>query len=193
MLQFSKHPLTSHYSFQTSVRGMLMSLPSPVPRNGQKMFKAESWEKGRKQRENEENIADLVADIGSCLLQPLLNLREEETDLVEDEAESVSVTLPTRAALVHDLIPFLPLLGKEVLRALPTHAASIVRELAIFPKPQATRGKLMDEDYVGEDEEGDTADTPSGLADLEEQEGKDAVVEELLYLEDDDIESCEDE
>lgn len=57
-MQFSRHALTSHYSFQVSVRGALLSLPSPVQRRGQKMYKSELWETQRKARENMDRISD---------------------------------------------------------------------------------------------------------------------------------------
>ena len=63
-LQFSRHALTSHYSFQVSVRGALMSLPTPVQRRGQKMYKSELWETQRKSRENMERIGDWMASFG---------------------------------------------------------------------------------------------------------------------------------
>lgn len=167
---------------------MLMSLPAPVPRRGQRMFKAEAWDRNRRQRENEQNIADLVSDVGSSLLQPLLQLDREE----DDDGDGMSITLPTRAALIYDLVPYLPLLGRKVLSSLPNHSAAIVKELAVFPPPQKARGNIMDEDYVGEDED-EADEAPVSLGELAEQEGQDVVVEELLYLPDDDIESFDDE
>lgn len=38
-----------------------MSLPSPVQRRGQKMYKSELWETQRKARENMDRIGDWMA------------------------------------------------------------------------------------------------------------------------------------
>lgn len=40
-----------------------MSLPSPVQRRGQKMYKSELWETQRKARENLDRIGDWMATI----------------------------------------------------------------------------------------------------------------------------------
>lgn len=52
-------PLTSQYSFAVSVRGTLISLPSPVPRRKQVLRKSELWDKLRLTRANEEGVEAL--------------------------------------------------------------------------------------------------------------------------------------
>lgn len=41
-----------------------MSLPSPVQRRGQKMYKSELWETQRKGRENLDRIGDWMGSLG---------------------------------------------------------------------------------------------------------------------------------
>ncbi|GAA99872.1 uncharacterized protein L969DRAFT_91813 [Mixia osmundae IAM 14324] len=54
-----RHPLISAYTFQVGIRGMAISLPCPVPRRGQKLYKAKIWEVQKEARENGEAMIDL--------------------------------------------------------------------------------------------------------------------------------------
>lgn len=49
----------ARYAALVSVRGVLMSLPSPVLRRGQRMFKPEFWANMKQARDNEDALGDL--------------------------------------------------------------------------------------------------------------------------------------
>ena len=57
---YRRLPLTSLYGFQLSIRGTLLSLPSPVPRRRQVLRKSELWENSRLERQNEEGIEEVM-------------------------------------------------------------------------------------------------------------------------------------
>ncbi|EJT99612.1 Rad17-domain-containing protein [Dacryopinax primogenitus] len=50
------NPQLPEYAFHLLIRGMLMSLPSPVPRRNQKLLKSAFWEINRKERDAQESL-----------------------------------------------------------------------------------------------------------------------------------------
>lgn len=141
-LQFSRHALTSHYSFQTAVRGALLALPSPVQRRGQKMYKSEIWEVQRKARDNADRVGDWIMLSMKChgsteegegehdwhLFKPPFFLMTD--DLIE--------LLPKRVLLQLELLPFMGLIQAPHKSFLA--AANNVRptgaEGSLFKRPQ---------------------------------------------------------
>lgn len=107
IFQFTRHALTSHYSFQVAVRGALVSLPSPPQRRGQKMYKSEVWEAQRKQRDNMHSITDWTAAMTKA------NLSFADTHNPENESSDLAALpelLPSKLYLHLELLPYLGLI-----------------------------------------------------------------------------------
>ena len=178
--QSTRHPLTSHYSFQVAVRGTIMSLPSPVPRRGQRMTKAVVWERNRVQRERMATVPELILGLS----------RATETSLI------------AQSALLNDGVPYLALAAARsaaVRQSLPTHCLALIRDLAAFPtvgavERSARAGAALDETDLDMDSAAADADA-SGVAggpvtELDAAAGELRIEadHELLYLVEDDIE-----
>jgi cell cycle checkpoint protein len=141
---------------------MMMSLPAPVPRKGQKMFKAELWERNRKMRDNAASVHTLVPALSRAY--------GKSTDNPPG--------LTTRRILVNELLAYPSLIAKSgQLDELPAHVLALAKELSTFKNLHSSL-QVMDEDELEKAEDGDVG--LPGAADGAEDE-------ELLYLPEDDI------
>ncbi|EST07571.1 P-loop containing nucleoside triphosphate hydrolase [Kalmanozyma brasiliensis GHG001] len=140
--QYRHSSLSAYYSFLISTRGTLLHLPSPVPRNGQKLGKATWWDVQKKLRVLLQDVEDIKASstggAGRVEREDAGGGRFQRTKFNQptslDEVERTDAGLgeeATRATLLHSnpvtlVTEVLPLLAKIQ----PSGVDSKVHELA---------------------------------------------------------------
>ena len=152
-----------------------MSLPTPVPKNNQKIRKPETWDRNKKLRENYESAIAL-----STTLTPLLF----------QHAGSDNSFVPSKSALLSDYIPFLPLLPSTS-KSLPQHVQTLIKELAVYPPPESLnlQGQVLDEQETEVDGTQPMEESfVSGAQEMEIDAPMEEPAQSGLLLSDDDIE-----
>lgn len=134
-----------------------MSLPSPVPRKGQKMFKADMWDRNRKMRENHQALASIATAYGQTF-KPLSSFITVDERRREQES-SASLTRPTQRLLSRDLVPYFKLVSPTTLNSfLPPYAVTLAQSLSyVALESRTTTSGLLDEHEVDEIEESTSA------------------------------------
>lgn len=154
---------------------MLLSLPSPVPRKGQKIYKADIWEHNRQARENEQAFASLV---------PALARQHRPANQAQSTPTDAQMQMNTRRVASLEIIPHLKhLLQSTFVRSLPPFATALVQDLsslAILKATENTSGVLDEHDIGGDD---DNDDEPSTAHNAEQS----SINTDDWFLDEDDI------
>lgn len=176
-----------------------MSLPSPVPRRNQKMYKADLWDRTRKMRENELAVATLVLAFAKTH-RPLQPPSNRESATRENEEIDDKTQLSTTRVVGQEIVPFLKLLEPASYGGdLPVFATNLIKELSQLEALENVghvSGILGEHDMDQDDEEGQAATSAPSVdagvtdevveaAELQEDKGE-------WFLDEDDIQQDSD-
>ncbi|GAA5982496.1 hypothetical protein JCM10908_006672 [Rhodotorula pacifica] len=134
---YRRLPLTSLYGFQLSVRGTLLSLPSPVPRRKQVLRKSELWENVRLQRQNEEGVEEVMLLERKRAMQRIA--------LLGGAGEAGTGAGELKKTMLCEMVPWLGVIK-------PKDANPFLVDLATFPPLAGSEQDLLTGAALGEND-----------------------------------------
>lgn len=163
---WNQKPICSLYQFHITIRGILIGLPSPVPRSKkQTLKKSEEWEKKRMRDENWMELeAFRIEEIGlGCKNLGMIGSEGLGKVEIDEELGCFSLLNVSKNVMATEYAPYLAFIKKS--KAGSVSRNPIIEKLSIFKLPKnclLDRNELLSDDDDDEQEEEEDGEEEMG-------------------------------